>query len=143
VFSGRVVDSCLVCRDPSDSLFNSTCRGCDQVLFSEKEWDTCGQCLHPAHPDYNRCQGTFLKATVSHVLCYPNPANTVVFVCENHTFSGLHVELRNVEGKIVFEGITADTACLSIPAANWSPGLYYLLVKEQGRLVYTEKIVIH
>ncbi len=75
---------------------------------------------------------------------YPNPANDVITI----NYDGLNetnssIEITNTVGQIIMKQDVANETLKNITISNLSNGIYFVLLKQNGKSIATKKLVIN
>ncbi|HMW40628.1 MAG: T9SS type A sorting domain-containing protein [Saprospiraceae bacterium] len=99
------------------------CRG---IVYGEFILDTCGRCLHPSDPEFNKCLTSSNTATeISNVKVFPNPANDHFIIQKLNREFDINFEIYGMTGRRMTKG-RLDRSQTLIDIAEWPRGTYLL-----------------
>ncbi len=81
------------------------------------------------------------SANVPTITAYPNPFNNSI-IFNNPTSEKYHVDVMNIEGKIIYKSFSIDSGSSNINSSHWPAGLYILVIynNDQRSVVRMEKV---
>jgi aminopeptidase N len=83
------------------------------------------------------------EKTTAQLKVYPNPAsNNITVLLENYNFTGgEHVEIRSVEGKLVYSGVMNGTETI-IDCSSFAKGNYLVGIYKGKKSITTQKLIL-
>lgn len=142
-FGNDIIDDCGSCFDTNDPDFNLLCMGCDDIVNSGFEYDTCGKCLHRADVLFNDCDITHIYASPelrNGITLYPNPFTNEISICQMKN-ENLSFSIYNIVGETIVVG-KLQPSCTTIMLNDIASGIYfYRLTGSSSNNSYSGRII--